>query len=227
MSRLGSFVTIAATINAANNPFLCMPREKYHRGWELIAIFNRLEESKLEAHEDIVSKIASKQNPFNARLTEPFRHDQSKRKAIGCHVESSELSSIYEELRRNGLKDFNFGKRPRRDGHQFESTASSEFQPWIFILNHLTKRQADIKLKDVLEMLRICRNGPDTVTVEGLCLRQELDSGSPSSPKESPLWKMFPFIGCNPKPPQANTRRAYKTPDAPSVADVPPSDKSG
>jgi hypothetical protein len=224
MARPGSFVTIAARINAANNPFLCMLREKYHRGWELIAILNRLEESKLEAYEDIASKIASKQNPFDARLTEPFRHNQSKRKAIGCHVESSELSSIYEELRRNGLKGFNFG---RRDGHQFESTASSEFQPWIFILNHITKRQAEIKLKDILEMLRICRNDPGTVTVEGLCLRQELDSGSPGSPREGPPWKMFPFIGCNPKPPQANTRRAYETPDAPSVADAPPSDKSG
>jgi hypothetical protein len=227
MARPGSFVRIAARINAANNPFLCMLREKYSRGWELIPILSRLEESKLKAYEDIVSKIASKQNPFDARLTEPFRHESSKRKAISCPVESSELSSIYEELRRNGLKDINFGKRPRRDGHRIESTASSEFQPWIFILNHITKRQADIKLKDVLEMLRICRNDPGTVTVEGLCLRQELDSGSPSSPKEGSPWKMFPFIGCNPKPPQANIRRAYKTPDAPSVVDVSPSDKLG
>jgi hypothetical protein len=76
-------------------------------------------------------------------------------------------------------------------------------------------------------MLRICRNDPGTVTVEGSCLRQELDSGSPSSPKEGSLWMMFPFIGCNPKPPQANIRRAYKTPDAPSVVDVSPSDKLG
>jgi hypothetical protein len=97
----------------------------------------------------------------------------------------------------------------------------------VIILNHITKRQADIKSKDVLEMLRICRNDPGTVTVEGLCLRQELDSGSPSSPKEGSPWKMFPFIGCNPKPPQAYIRRAYKTPDAPSVVDVSPSDKLG
>jgi hypothetical protein len=115
-----------------------MLQDKYPRRWELFPILNRLEESKLEEYEDIVSKIASKQNPFDARLTEPFRRDKSKRKAIGCQVESSELSSIYEELRRNGLKHIDFGKRPRHDGHQIESTVSSEFQPWIFILNHIT-----------------------------------------------------------------------------------------
>jgi hypothetical protein len=220
-------VAIAARINAANNPFIRMLREKYPRGgrWELIPILNRLEESKLEAYEDIVSKIASKQNPFDARLTEPVQRDKSKRKAIGCQVESSELSSIYEELRRNGLQDIK--RRSRRDGHQLESIASSEFQPWVFILNHIPKRQADIRLKDVLETLRICRNDPGTIAVEGLCLRQEFDSGSPGIPNEGSPWKMFPFIGCNAKPPQANIRRAYKTPDAPSVADVPPSDKSG
>jgi hypothetical protein len=95
MARPSSFVTIAARINAANNPFLRMLQDKYPRRWELFPILNRLEESKIEEYEDIVSKIASKQNPFDARLTEPFRRDKSKRKAIGCQVESSELSSIY------------------------------------------------------------------------------------------------------------------------------------
>jgi hypothetical protein len=228
MARPGSVVTIAARINAANNPFLRMLREKYPRGgrWELIPILNRLEESKLEEYEDIVSTISSKQNRFDARLTEPFQRDKANKKGIGCFVESSKLSRIYEELRRNGLKDINLGKRPRRDGPSIEPTASSEFQPFIFILNHITKRQADIKLKEVLEMLRLCRNEPGTVSVEGLCLRQELDSG-PRSPKEGSPWKMFPFIGGSPNPPQANIAPAFKTPDAPSVEDMPPSDKSG